>query len=211
LVTGIVPARHPIESESYRIVKERVDLSGFGPLAAAVVARVIHASADVEYAKTMVIDEEGVAAGVAALAVGAPVVVDTEMVRHGVVGPDARCYLGDVISSADVTRSAAAMGLAARRHPKGAIIAVGCAPTALAEIVRLHSEGTLRPALVIGLPVGFVGAAEAKEALRASGIMSISNLGEKGGSPVAAAAVNALWRLASDLRSLADHPAGGRD
>ena len=187
---------HPIEAESYRILAERVDLSRFGPLSAAVVARVIHASADVEYAATMVLDEAEVAAGVAALAAGAPVLVDVEMVRHGITGVDARCDLPND-ATAGVTRSAAGMARAAERHPTGAIVVVGCAPTALDEVVRLHEAGRFDPVLVVGLPVGFVGAADSKARLRASALAAISNVGEKGGSAVAAAVVNALARLAA--------------
>ena len=187
---------HPIEAESYRILRQRVDLSRFGPGAAAVVARVIHASADLDYARSMVVDEAAVEVGVRALSDGAPVVTDVEMVRHGISGVPARCYLDEVgraeQAEQEVTRAAAAMRLAAGRHPEGAVVVVGCAPTALTEVLRLPWS----PALVIGLPVGFVGAAEAKEALRASGLRSISNIGEKGGSAVAAAALNALVRLA---------------
>jgi precorrin isomerase len=186
---------HPIEAESYRILAERVDLSGFGPLGAAVVARVIHASADVEYARTMVVDEAAAEAGVTALAVGAPVVVDVEMVRHGITGVDARCFL-PAEAPAGTTRSAAGMAAAAEAHPEGAVVVVGCAPTALEEVVRLHGAGRFSPALVIGMPVGFVGAAESKERLRAGGLAAITNVGEKGGSAVAAAALNALVRLA---------------
>jgi precorrin isomerase len=186
---------HPIEAESYRILGERVDLSVFGPLSAAVVARVIHASADVEYAETMVVDEAALEAGVAALAGGAPVVVDVEMVRHGITGVEARCFLPDTAPTG-TTRSAAGMALAAEAHPRGAVVVVGCAPTALDEVTRLHTAGRFSPALVVGLPVGFVGAAESKERLRASGVPAVSNVGEKGGSAVAAAALNALVRLA---------------
>ena len=182
---------HPIEAESYRILAERVDLSRFGPLAAAVVARVIHASADLEYADTMVVDEAAAEAGVSALRRGAPVVVDVEMVRHGITGVEARCYLPSQAPPGS-TRAAAGMALAAREHPEGAVVVVGCAPTALDVVPELFS-----PALVIGMPVGFVGAAESKERLRAGGLPSISNVGEKGGSAVAAAALNALVRLAA--------------
>ena len=182
---------HPIEAESYRILAERVDLSRFGPLGAAVVARVIHASADLEYAETMVVDEAAAEAGVAALRRGAPVVVDVEMVRHGITGVDACCHLPPQ-APPGFTRTAAGMALAAREHPQGAVVVVGCAPTALDVVPELFS-----PALVIGMPVGFVGAADAKERLRASGLPSISNVGEKGGSAVAAAALNALVRLAA--------------
>jgi precorrin-8X/cobalt-precorrin-8 methylmutase len=89
------------------------------------------------------------------------------------------------------------MRVAATRHPSGAIVVVGCAPTALDEAVDLAGRGPFEPALVIGMPVGFVGAAESKARLRASGLPAISNVGEKGGSAVAAAAVNALVRLAA--------------
>ncbi len=190
---------HPIETESYRILSERVDLSRYGPLAAAVVARVIHASADLEYAATVVVDDDAVETGVAALAGGAPIVVDVEMVRHGMAGVDAECFL-PVTAVEGTTRSAAGIALAAERHPEGAVVVIGCAPTALEEVVRLHETGRFSPALVIGLPVGFVGAAESKERLRTSGLPAISNVGEKGGSAVAAAATNALIRLAKDRR-----------
>ncbi|MGH9276556.1 MAG: precorrin-8X methylmutase [Acidimicrobiales bacterium] len=187
---------HPIEAESYRILAERVDLSAFGPKSAAVVARVIHASADLEYATTMVVDDAAVEAGLAALRAGAPVLADVEMVRNGIRGADVVCGLG--VSGGDTpTRSAAGMRAAAQAHPDGAVVVVGCAPTALDEVLRLHEAGALRPALVVGLPVGFVGAADAKARLRASGLRAISNVGDKGGSAVAVAAVNALVRMAS--------------
>jgi len=184
-----------IEAESFRILAERSDLSGFGPLAGAVVARVIHASADVDYATTMVVDEAAVAAGVAALRSGAAVVADVEMVARGIRGPAVSCHLGEGIPQG-ITRSAAGLRRAATLHPRGAVVVIGCAPTALFEVLRLAAEGDFVPALVVGLPVGFVGAAEAKAALRASGLPAVSNVGEKGGSAVAAAAVNAMWRLA---------------
>jgi len=192
---GFVTVVHPIEAESYRILAGRVDLSAFGAVSAAVVARVIHASADLDYASTMVVDEAVADAGVAALAGGAPVVVDVEMVRHGITGVDARCFL-PATAAGGTTRSAAGMALAAEAHPEGAVVVVGCAPTALDEVIRLHEAGRFSPALVIGLPVGFVGAAESKARLRASGLPSITNVGEKGGSAVAAAALNALVRAA---------------
>ena len=187
-----------IEAESYRILAERVDLSGFGPLAAAVVARTIHASADVEYAESMVVDDDAVAAGMAALRSGAPVVTDVEMVARGINGPQVVCYLGETDGGGEpeLTRSAAGMRVAAATHPRGAMLVVGCAPTALSEVVRLAAGPTFSPAVVVGLPVGFVGAAEAKAELRASGLPAVSNVGEKGGSAVAAAVVNAMWRLA---------------
>ena len=191
-------AVHPIEAESYRILEERIDLSGWPPGPRAVVARVIHATADLDFAAAMVVGEEAVAAGVAALRAGAVVVTDVEMTRAAVTGAQAVCHLAEVgAGGPGLTRSAAAMRLAAARHPEGAVFAVGCAPTALVELIRLAGAGVVAPAVVVGLPVGFVGAAEAKEALRRSGLPAITNRGEKGGSAAAGAAVNALVRLAS--------------
>ena len=91
-----------------------------------------------------------------------------------------------------LTRSAAGIRAAAARHPKGAVWAVGNAPTALRELIRIAAEGVLHPVLVIGLPVGFVDAAAAKAALRESGLPALSNRSAKGGTAVAAAVVNAL-------------------
>ena len=191
-----VSAVHPIEAESYRILEARVDLRRFAPAASAVVARVIHASADLEYAQTMVVDDDAVAAGIEAVRAGAPVICDVEMVRHGITGIDARCYLGEVdapaIAAGD-TRAAAAMRLKLGLTKAGNnFVPEDAAP----DPVVLATEGALSPALVIGLPVGFVGAAESKQALRDSGLPAISNIGEKGGSAVAAAALNALVRMA---------------
>ena len=190
---------HPIEAESYRILGERVDLGRWPPLARAVVARVIHASADTGYADTLVVEEESCAAGLAALEAGMPVVVDVEMVAVATRRTGSRCLLDEgrarQQSEPGLTAAAAAMRVAAERWPSGAVVVVGNAPTALVEVVRLATAGAWAPALVIGLPVGFVGAAEAKAALRASGLPSVSNVGERGGSAVAAAALNALWRL----------------
>ncbi len=189
---------HPIEAESYRILEGRVDLSGWPPGPRAVVARVVHATADLEFAGSMVAGEAAVAAGVAALRAGAVVVTDVEMTRAAVTGTPAVCYLAETGGEqVGLTRSAAAMRLAATRHPQGAIFAIGCAPTALVELVRLAQAGVVAPALVVGLPVGFVGAAEAKDSLVRSGIPAVSNRGEKGGSAAAGAAVNALVRLAA--------------
>jgi precorrin-8X/cobalt-precorrin-8 methylmutase len=169
-----------------------------------VVARVIHAAADVGYADTLVLDEASCAAGVAALRAGAPVVADVDMVAVASRRAGTRALLAegrtraesDRAAEPDLTVTAAAMRVAADRWPKGAVVVVGNAPTALAEVVALAAAGRLAPALVIGLPVGFVGAADAKAALRASGLPAISNVGERGGSAVAAAALNALWRAA---------------
>jgi precorrin isomerase len=192
---------HPIEAESYRILAERIDLTGLPAGPRAVVERVIHASADLDFARTLVVSEEAVDAGIRAIEAGAPVVTDGEMTRAGIAGTNGRsalCYLNQAGAGGASTRSALGMRLAAKRHPHGAVVVIGSAPTALNEVLALAgaSPSRFEPALVIGLPVGFVGAAAAKDAARASGLAVITNTGEKGGAAVAAAACNAIIRLA---------------
>jgi len=195
-------ATHPIEEESYRLMEKRVDLTAFGPLSREVVARIVHATADTSFAETMVMEEATVERAVAAIRSGAPIVCDSAMTQAGIVALDTFCFLSEARAEAraaplegGLTLSARAIEIAAERHPVGAIVVVGCAPTALFRTVELASSGKWRPSLVVGLPVGFVGAAESKSLLRSSKIPSISNIGERGGSPAAAAAVNAMARL----------------
>jgi precorrin-8X/cobalt-precorrin-8 methylmutase len=189
----VTRAVHPIERESYDILRSRVDLSALAPLSRAVVERVVHASADLDYVADLVCDEAALRGGLDALRAGAPVVADVEMVAAGITGREALCRVrdpraGELARAEGLTRSAAAARLALQEAGPGAVWVVGCAPTALVELLALDA----RPALVVGLPVGFVGAAESKAALRASGLPALSNASEKGGSAVAAAAVNAL-------------------
>jgi precorrin-8X/cobalt-precorrin-8 methylmutase len=184
-VTRVV---HPIEQESFRRLRSRLDTSGFKPLTRAVVERVIHSAADLEYAADLVCDEDSLVAAHAALHAGAPVVADVEMVAAGITRRETVCRLQDAMSGPGLTRSAHAVRLAYQEVGPGAIWVIGCAPTALEELLLLDAA----PALVIGLPVGFVGAAESKAALRESGLPAVSNVSEKGGSAVAAAALNAL-------------------
>ena len=196
-----VDAVHPIEVESYRRMEARVDFSGWASGERAVVARMVHATADESFATTARIGEDAVAAALAALRSAAPVVCDSRMVLAGIPSvSNALCLLDEVseVGPGD-TRSAAALRLAAAAHPEGALWVVGNAPTALAELLALERSGLLRPAAVIGLPVGYVGAAEAKAALWAGPLrrLAVTNVGERGGSAVAAAAVNALARLAA--------------
>ncbi|MGY1453059.1 precorrin-8X methylmutase [Streptomyces sp. SS8] len=179
---------HPIEEESYRILRSRLDTSHLPPLTRAVVERVIHSSADPAYAGDLVTDESALRAAHTALHAGAPVVADVEMVAAGITRRETVCRLADARATGGLTRSAHAVRLAYEQVGAGAVWVVGCAPTALFELLALDAD----PALVIGLPVGFVGAAESKAALRASGLPAVSNVSEKGGSAVAAAALNAL-------------------
>ena len=184
---------HPIETESYRILREMVDLSYLGPLSRAVAERVIHASADPEYAATLALDEGTLERAVEALRRGVPVVADARMVAAGITSRERLCFISDprakeLSERLGITRSAAGFRIAAEVVGTGAVWVVGNAPTALFELLEMDAE----PALVVGLPVGFVGAAESKGKLLESGLPAVANRGPKGGSAVAAAALNAL-------------------
>jgi precorrin-8X/cobalt-precorrin-8 methylmutase len=188
-------AVHPIEIESYRILRSQVDTADLPPGTRAVTERVIHASADLEYATDLVCDEDALHSGARALARGAPLVVDARMLAAGITSRE--CVVALDLAPEPrpgLTRSAAGIQAAVAAHPAGAVWVVGNAPTALRELIRVAEAGLLCPALVIGLPVGFVDAAAAKAALRDSGLPALSNRSAKGGSAVAAAAVNALLR-----------------
>lgn len=175
-----------------------------------VVKRVIHATADFELGRSLVFGRDAIAAGAAALRAGRPVVADVQMIPAGVNkerlsrwGCQVHCYISDPDVAAEageagVTRAIMSMRKAARLVD-GAIFAIGNAPTALLELVRLAEAGEVRPSLIIGVPVGFVSAAESKERLIGSPapVPFISNRGRKGGTPVAVAIVNALSLIAA--------------
>ncbi len=185
---GVDRVVHPIEQESYRRLRARLDTSHFPPLTRAVVERVVHSAADLQYATDLVMAEEDLVRAHAALHAGAPVVVDVEMVAAGITRRETVCRLKDAVAGPGLTRSAHAIRLAYEQVGPGALWVIGNAPTALEELLTLDAD----PALVIGLPVGFVGAVESKAALRESGLPAVSNVSEKGGSAVASAALNAL-------------------
>jgi precorrin-8X/cobalt-precorrin-8 methylmutase len=184
---------HPIEARSYRLLREAVDTQGLPPCTRDVVERIVHTTADPSWLTDLVSDEAALEAGRKALRDKRTLVVDAAMVAAGVTSYPSLCLVADeqtrkLAQDNGITRSAAAIRRAVATVGPGAVWAVGNAPTALEELLR-HD---LRPALVIGLPVGYVGAVEAKEALRHKGLPALSNRSARGGSAVAAAAVNAL-------------------
>jgi precorrin-8X/cobalt-precorrin-8 methylmutase len=195
----------PAEAESYRILRSRLDFSALPPLSRAVTERVIHVTADFDYFTDLVCDEAALTAGVGALRLGARVVADAVTIASGITGYPVICKAADSLPArlartANITVAAAAVRLAHTEAGPGAIWLVGTAPDALGEIINRQVE----PALVIGVPVGFVGAAEAKDALRASGLPALTNISEKGGAAVAIAAFDALLRAAHDAGEEAD-------
>jgi precorrin-8X/cobalt-precorrin-8 methylmutase len=194
-----------IYARSFAIIRREADLARFAPDEADVAVRMIHACGMVELAPQIVFGRGFVAAARAALNAGAPILCDAEMVAHGITrsrlpaGNAVVCTLHDprvagLARDLGTTRSAAALDLW-RDRLEGAVVAIGNAPTALFRLLDLIAEGAPRPAAIIGIPVGFVGAAESKDALAAAPpVPFLTVRGRLGGSAVTAAAVNALAR-----------------
>jgi precorrin-8X/cobalt-precorrin-8 methylmutase len=192
-----------IYRRSFAIIRSEADLARFTPEEEVVAVRIIHACGMVEAAVDIAFTRGAAEAGRAALKAGAPILCDARMVANGVTrarlpaGNEVICTLDDprvpeMAKAMDNTRTAAAMDLRGERLA-GAVVAVGNAPTALFRLLEMLDAGAPKPACVIGMPVGFVGAAESKEALLADGrVPAIVVRGRKGGSAMAAAAVNAL-------------------
>ncbi len=191
-----------IYRRSFAIIRSEADLSRFSPIEERVAVRVIHASGMVEAAGDLVFSAGAAEAAERALRAGAPIFCDARMVAQGVIrarlpaGNEVVCTLAEAGTPAlaarlGTTRTAAAIDLWLPRL-EGAVVAIGNAPTALFRLLELIDAGAPRPAAIVGMPVGFVGAAESKEALIASDLPAIVMRGRKGGSAMAAAAVNAL-------------------
>lgn len=192
-----------IYARSFAIIRAEARLSRFSPPEERVAVRIIHACGMVEVADDIVFSPGAVDAARAALNAGAPILCDANMVAHGVTRArlpadnEVICALADprtaqLAKALGNTRSAAALELW-RDRLDGAVVAIGNAPTALFRLLEMFEQGAPKPAVVIGMPVGFVGAAESKEALLGcADIPHIVVTGRKGGSAMAAAAINAL-------------------
>ena len=175
-------------------------------------SRLIHASGDVGYAPITRVHPEAIDRAIEALKAGAHIYTDVEMVRTGINKKKLASFGGEVhclVADSDVAAEAKKLGItrsmvAMRRFSKdlnGSIVAIGNAPTALFEVLRMVREEGIRPACIVGIPVGFVGAAESKAELAENGIVPyISVEGTKGGSPIAAAAINALMYTIDNTR-----------
>lgn len=205
---------HPIFSESIRLIRAALaeqqrlhpfDLNCFSPPEQEVLLRLIHSSGDLSLAADVRFSEGACAAGLQALASGAPILTDTAMAAAAVAPMARRTFANPVISvlsrapaqaPAGGTRAAAGMALALQDHP-GAVVLIGSAPTALELLLEQVAAGRCAaPALVIGMPVGFVGVAESKRHLAASGLPQIRLEGSRGGAGLVGAAANALLRRA---------------
>jgi precorrin-8X/cobalt-precorrin-8 methylmutase len=191
-----------IERESFRRRAEEGDFSRYPPEFHPVVKRVVHATADFSFIDTLVFHPGAVSAGVAAIRAGKDVLTDVEMVRAGInkaalarLGGRVLCHMGEAQPGGGRTRAEAAMELGLMDAGVG-IVAIGNAPTALYKCIEMTNSGRARPDLVVGVPVGFVRAAESKALLAAQAFPFISNAGRRGGTPVAVAIVNALIKIA---------------
>lgn len=198
-----------IEEESMKIIEREAGPHRFGQDEWAIVRRIIHATADFDVIKTIRFHSNAVAAGLAALKGGFPIYTDTKMLCAAINKTlkdrwksEIHCFISDEdvrqeSEASSETRSVIALRKAASLLT-GGIIAIGNAPTALYEVISLCKQHALKPALIVGMPVGFVEALESKELLYKSGLTYITNIDRKGGTPATAAAVNALIRLAGE-------------
>lgn len=196
-----------IERRSFQLIDEEIGEHSFTEEQYPIVQRVIHSSADFELGKSIRFHPAAIEAGIKAIRAGKKIVTDVQMVQVGISKPrlakygcEVRGYISDpdVVEEAvrqQLTRAIIAMRKAAR-EAEGGIFAIGNAPTALLELIRLIKEGEARPGLVVGFPVGFVSAAESKAELMKLDVPYITNIGRKGGSTVAVAAVNAIAIMA---------------
>lgn len=192
-----------IERRSFEIITELLGGRQLPPENEAVIKRAIHTTADFDYAENLVFSPGAVAIGLAALRAGCDIVCDTQMTKAGInkrilaaLGGEVHCFMADEDVAREakergVTRACVSMERAALLD-KQCIFAIGNAPTALIRLHELAAEGRLAPALIIGVPVGFVNVVESKELILASSVPHIVARGRKGGSNVAAAICNAL-------------------
>jgi precorrin-8X/cobalt-precorrin-8 methylmutase len=207
-VPRVSPAE--IERRSMELIeRSNLSLKQFGDDERALVKRLVHTTGDLSVAAAVRLSPDAVSAGVAALRRGCAVVTDVKMVAVGINQSNLKSCGSEVLCGIDhpevavraerehTTRSEAAMHLFAEKI-SGGIVAIGNAPTALRAVVAMARDGVAKPALVIGMPVGFVDAAESKEALLSAGIPFVTVVGSRGGSPLAAASVNAIARLLCD-------------
>lgn len=198
-----------IYAKSFATILQEADFARFSKADAHVAERIIHSCGMIDAADDLVFSTGAAEAGRAALLNGAPVICDAEMVRHGIIARllpkrnDVLCLLSDPrvqeLALEERTTRSAAQVLLWQERVAGAVIAIGNAPTALFKLLELLDKDEPKPALILGFPVGFVGAAESKAELIANprGVPFIVIKGRRGGSAMAAAAVNALavgWR-----------------
>lgn len=198
-----------IEKRSFEIIESEVGNHQYDEIQWIVVRRVIHATADVEFAgkSRIIFHEKSIDSVFNAFKNKCAIVTDVDMVRAAInkksladLGLETTCYISDDMVAEEARRLGKTRSEIAMRHAAkdidGGIVAIGNAPTALYEVIKLVREGITKPALVIGIPVGFVSAAESKEELRKmTDVPFITNIGRKGGSAAASSIINAIMLL----------------
>jgi precorrin-8X/cobalt-precorrin-8 methylmutase len=199
-----------IAEKSRNIVKNKIkkvlgnDMNNYSDEEMGIIERVVHATADEEYAKLVVFKNNPIKNGVKAIQENKPIIVDISMVEAGIRYDKIYNFINDkktydVARNEEITRAVASMRLA-KDLMDGGIVVIGNAPTALFEVIRLINEENIKPSLIIGVPVGFVKASESKEALRSIDVPSISTVGAKGGTPVAVSIINGIIALSKNER-----------
>ena len=192
-----------IEKRSFELITQELGDRVFDPMEEPVIKRVIHTSADFDYAENLCFSKDAVQKGIAALQAGACIVTDTQMAKAGInkktlakFGGEVYCFMSDedvaAAAKANGTTRATASMIKAASLQKPLIFAIGNAPTALVKLYEMITEGQIRPELVIGVPVGFVNVVESKELILQTDVPYIVARGRKGGSNVAAAICNAM-------------------
>lgn len=197
------PLNHPILEQSFAIIDQEIGKHKFTPDEYAIVRRVIHSTADFEFAKLIHFSPEAIASGITAIQNKIPIITDVGMVEKGITGMVSKTFGNPVIAAVEQasvalpgkTRTETGLLRCYRQFPE-AIYVFGNAPTALLALCAELQQSSGKPALVIGAPVGFISVVEAKEVLAKTPIPQIRINGRKGGSPVAAAILNALMVLA---------------
>ena len=201
-----------IEVRSFEIIKPYIEKLNLDEAQTKIYSRIIHASGDVDYAPLIHIHKDAVEAMKKALLSGCKIYTDVEMVRTGINkrklatwGGSVECKIADAEIAKYAKENGVTRSIAAMRHfgkdLNGAIVAIGNAPTALFEVIRLMTEEKIRPAAIVGTPVGFVGAAESKDLLiKESKVPYITVTETKGGSPIAASCINAVMYLIDNTR-----------
>ena len=202
-MTDYIKVPHLIEQKSFEMITEELGDKTFPEEIGKIIKRVIHTTADFQYADITIISPDAIESAKEALRRGVNIVTDTQMVKAGInktklgeLGGEVHCYIGDE----DVAKRAKEKGITramismekALENEKNQIFVIGNAPTALFELKRFIEEGKIKPALVVGVPVGFVGAAESKAEFESLDVPYIVTRGRKGGSTVGAAIINAL-------------------
>lgn len=196
-----------IEEKSFQLIEERVPSHSFNPEEWSIVRRMIHATVDFDLVHDTIFHPEAISKGITALKRGAPIITDTKMVKAGIGMNRLRKYKTKIlcaISNPDVIKESRLAGktrasLAMKKMSSlmdGSIVAIGNAPTALVEVLELAEKESRIPSLIIGVPVGLVGARESKERLMTKDVPYITVRGEKGGSPLAVSIINGLAVLA---------------